>query len=109
MLIQAGADPDPDDIEGTTPLVIAAQKGHCEVLDVLLRAGASFYVRGEPIIAYAASNGQLEALKVFFDFLDPADIPEEVLTLAIHEGNLEMTKFLLDEQEKIDFDINATE
>ncbi|UYV60376.1 ANKRD50 [Cordylochernes scorpioides] len=40
-LLQAGADPDPADGEGWTPLRSAAWAGHAEVVDVLLRHGAS--------------------------------------------------------------------
>jgi ankyrin repeat protein len=40
LLIEKGANLDEDDIEGRTPLNVASQNGHLEVVRLLVEAGA---------------------------------------------------------------------
>lgn len=39
LLLQSGADPDPRSSFGLTPLALAAQSGHLEIVQILLRKG----------------------------------------------------------------------
>ena len=65
--LAAGADPDPRDKDGRTPLHDAAQGGRMEVVEVLLAAGADPDARSEsgstPLHKAARWSGKAEAIE----------------------------------------------
>lgn len=45
LLLLSGAHPDPQSSYGFTPLALAAQNGHTEIMELLLQKGKSFLFR----------------------------------------------------------------
>ncbi|CAM9148183.1 unnamed protein product, partial [Sphacelaria rigidula] len=68
LLLDGGADVQTvEHVSGTSPLHVAAQRGHGEVVDVLVRAGSSVNqraVNGETPLYMAASRGEARAVAV---------------------------------------------
>ena len=67
MLIERGADLDTWDIEGLTPLMIAAEKGHKNVIALLVEAGAKLDIQDKDdhtLFHICAAFGQPEIIKV---------------------------------------------
>ena len=65
MFLKAGADPNAAAEDGSTPLMVAAQYGHSEVLQLLLEAGAdknAAKTNGVTALLVAAQNGHVESL-----------------------------------------------
>jgi uncharacterized protein len=68
-LIRSGAQVNVANRYGVTPLLLAAQRGHAELIDVLLKAGASVkraeavLPEGQTLLMHAARTGDVAALK----------------------------------------------
>ncbi|WP_342377963.1 ankyrin repeat domain-containing protein [Myxococcus stipitatus] len=65
--LDSGADPNPFDAEGQTPLMVAAREGHDELLGLLLDAGADPSLTnaiGESAIILAAAHGHEECVRL---------------------------------------------
>lgn len=48
LLLHSGADPDPRSGYGLTPLALAAQAGHTEIMELLLQKGETLLYRKRP-------------------------------------------------------------
>jgi hypothetical protein len=89
LLLEAGLDPNVPDVDGETPLHLAARHGSAEVVDRLLRAGASadaLNFSGEPALATERSHRIAIADDVF-----------EQAAEAVTSGDLGAVGRLLDE------------
>ncbi|MCP3136681.1 ankyrin repeat domain-containing protein [Pyxidicoccus xibeiensis] len=65
--LDAGADPNPFDAEGRTPLMAAARAGRADLVRLLLEAGADPELTdslGEPALIMAAAHGHVEVCKL---------------------------------------------
>jgi uncharacterized protein len=68
-LIRSGADLNAANRYGVTPLLLAAQRGHAGVIDVLLKAGASVTTadarlpEGQTLVMHAARSGNVASMK----------------------------------------------
>ncbi|MBZ4419746.1 ankyrin repeat domain-containing protein [Myxococcus sp. RHSTA-1-4] len=65
--LAAGADPNPFDAEGRTPLMAAARAGRADIVRLLLEAGADPELTdslGEPALIMAAAHGHAEVCKL---------------------------------------------
>jgi len=86
---------------GESPLMLAALKGHLEVVDKLVKKGADVNKPGWTPLHYAASNGHVAVLKLLLDnyaYID-AESPNgsTPLMMASQYGNPQSVKLLLDE------------
>ncbi len=86
---------------GESPLMLAALKGHLEVVDKLVKKGADVNKPGWTPLHYAASNGHVEVLKLLLEshaYID-AESPNgsTPLMMASQYGNPQSVKLLLDE------------
>ncbi|KAK7211965.1 hypothetical protein V2G26_019143 [Clonostachys chloroleuca] len=97
-------DPDFQDHDGSTPLLVATLKGHYEIVQVLLASGRVFPDSkdnsGRTPLSYAASNGQLEVIKILLGIgqVDPDSKDNSgrtPLSYAASNGQLEIMKILL--------------
>ncbi|MCJ1262547.1 hypothetical protein MMC22_002417 [Lobaria immixta] len=85
-----------------TSLQIAANKGHVEIVKLLLNAGAGVNIEnffGETALHYAPSQGNLETLKLLLDAKADISIQgryeQTALDTAAAKGYLEIVKLLL--------------
>ncbi len=68
-LIRSGADVNAANRHGVTALLIAAQRGHADLIDVLLKAGASVKTadaklpEGQTLLMHAARTGNVASMK----------------------------------------------
>lgn len=75
LLLRAGADPQPANRHGVTPLWLAGLNGNARVIELLLKAGASPNTAvpgGETVLMTAARTGKVDAVKVLL--LHRADV-----------------------------------
>lgn len=104
LLLEAGADIETvEPTTGTTPLHMAAQVGHYEVIDVLVRSGAKVdkqAVNGETALYTAASRGEARAVGVLLraeaDPLVAHCRGVTPLEIAVREQHAEVVRELLD-------------
>ena len=127
LLLKNGSDPNYQDELKCTPLHLAAKKGHVKCIELLLFYGAELYsldIRNWNILHYASFHGHKKAVRFIakydadYDFLqkmrnsqnkypieivrDPSVKPYfSTLWHAAREGNLDLTKNLLNEGEDI--------
>ena len=70
-LIRAGADPNAQEAWGLTPLMVAAQKSHVEVMRLLLKSGADRHTKdhhhGQTALHVACAARDLECLLLLLD------------------------------------------
>ena len=71
-LIDAGADVNAEDNEGTTPLMLAAYEGYEEVVKILIEAGADVVnardsTYGKTPLMWAAAGGHESAVKILIE------------------------------------------
>ncbi len=68
-LIRSGADVNAANRYGVTPLLVAAQRGNAELIDLLLKSGANVKTaeaklpEGQTLLMHAARTGQIAAMK----------------------------------------------
>jgi len=102
LFVDAGMIPDTKDAEDETALMIAAQKGNIEAVDLLLKAKANVNAansRGKTALSYAVEASQLSVVQKLLEngadtSLMAGNTP--LLTLAVRSGNVEIIKLLLD-------------
>ena len=90
-LLRKGADANLSDLEGFTPLHIAARHGHVRVLEELAAAKGKVNFRskkGEACLHVAAAEGQLQAVKTLLGHgadpnLQTVQVREAVLLLPV--------------------------
>ena len=137
LLLKNGSDPNYQDEQGCTPLHLSAKKGHVKCIEFLLFYGAELYSldsRNWNILHYASFHGHKKAVRFIakydadYDFLQkmrnsqnklPIEIVRDptvkpyfyTLWHAAREGNLDLTKNLLNEGEDINeqshFELNT--
>ncbi|MBZ4414365.1 ankyrin repeat domain-containing protein [Myxococcus sp. XM-1-1-1] len=74
--LAAGADPNPFDDEGLTPLMVAAREGHSELVALLLEAGGDPILTnalGETALVLAATYGNTDSVRLLWDSGSQAD------------------------------------
>ena len=87
-----------------TPLMLAAEYGHADVIKLLIEKGADFSIMdggGQNALCIAAQNGQVSAVAVFFELgLANANSTDHwktpILTIAAGNGHKDLVQFLLD-------------
>ncbi|XP_059189093.1 dynein axonemal heavy chain 12 [Centropristis striata] len=69
LLLDSGADPNACDIKKKTPLALAAQNGHLNVVEVLLQKGAHVWCESESgtILFEAAASGNPDIISMLLD------------------------------------------
>uniref|UniRef100_A0A665TV11 Ankyrin repeat and SOCS box containing 14b n=1 Tax=Echeneis naucrates TaxID=173247 RepID=A0A665TV11_ECHNA len=83
LFLESGADPNACDIKKKTPLALAAQNGHFNVVEVLLQKGAHVWAESESgtILFDAAASGNPDIISLLLDHgADP--------NLPLHSGHL---------------------
>lgn len=116
LLLQNGADPDPVDVDGVTPLWLAAQEGHDEIVAMILGRESgdkkiNLEVEWEPnerrALHQAAQNGHLKAARLLlakgaaYDPLD-SDGVTPLWLAAGKNGSADLVRELLKAGAKID-------
>lgn len=74
--LAAGADPNPFDDEGLTPLMVAAREGHSALVALLMEAGADPILTnalGETALVLAATYGHADSVRLLWDSGSQAD------------------------------------
>ena len=106
VLLDHGANPDPDDDCGLKPLHLAASGNHASVVKLLLesgvdaktiktkqdrgrRCGKALVTRGNTAIMYAFKYGHTEAALAFFPYLKSEDL-SQALSWAAEAGKTEI-------------------
>jgi ankyrin repeat protein len=83
---------------GATALSYACDKGHVEVVKLLIERGANVNVKdtfyGEVPLGWALSHGHAQVLKLLLD--KGATGIERALTEGVQEGNIEIVKIALE-------------
>ncbi|CAK9111616.1 unnamed protein product [Durusdinium trenchii] len=101
LLLEAGADKDAADANGTTALHMAAVFEHLEIMELLLEAGAdqdAANADGTTALYIAARGGHVEAVRLLLGAgarLDATD-GETPLYIAAQKGHLEVVRLLLE-------------
>ncbi len=102
VLIDARASLDHRGADGNTALILAAQKGYNAAVKLLVDAGANVAVEdngGRRALSWAVSEGHLAVVKTLAKVdasLNSVRSNRELLTLAAHKGNVDMTHALID-------------
>ncbi|XP_070579675.1 transient receptor potential cation channel subfamily A member 1-like [Ptychodera flava] len=92
-----------DDIDGNTPLLLAAEKGHDKVVQHLLKVGADISSKDEnrrTSLALAAKEGRTDTVKVLLKNHAEIDAVDKNRNTPLHlsagKGHVEVTRLLLD-------------
>ncbi|OLP87852.1 Ankyrin-2 [Symbiodinium microadriaticum] len=103
LLLEANADKDKAEQNGSTPLYIAAENGQLEAARLLLEAKADkdkAVEDGTTPLHMAAQNGQLEVARLLLEANADKDKAKQSgttpLSLAAHTGQLEVARLLLE-------------
>ena len=116
MLLQNGADPDPVDNSGVTPLWLAAQSGHHEIVSMILDRGtaekkkidleAEWGTNERRPIHQAAQGGHLKTVQLLLEKGADCDPDDESGTTplwsAAQNGNAELMRELLKAGARVD-------
>ncbi|KAI4826585.1 hypothetical protein KUCAC02_030030 [Chaenocephalus aceratus] len=101
-LLEAGARPDPRSHYGLTPLALAAQNAHLEVMENLLRRGADVLsqAQDEASILYEASaSGDPAVISLLLEYGADANVAENMGHMPIHRtahrGHLQVLNLLI--------------
>lgn len=103
LLLNHRANPNGNVSHGKTPLIVAAARGHREVIKLLLDRGAA---KNNMALVGAVRQGQATIVKLLLDrgfhanhlliILAPRMSSDTVLNVAVTRGNVEIAKLLLD-------------
>jgi ankyrin repeat protein len=115
LLDHTGIDPDATDIDNRSPLFHAAEEGHTEALELLLRRNVQLNLKdnnnGRTALNTAAAKGHTEAIKLLIKH-DGVDINSQddwgysPLYFLSQNGDMETIKLLL-EDDKVDINLRA--
>jgi ankyrin repeat protein len=96
--------PDSYNTRGMTPFLLAAERGHCKAVDILLNQGADSLAKdseGRTALILASENGKCDVVKRLLD--TRAEVNEQsgnygsALAAAAYKGETEIVKFLVQE------------
>ncbi|HEX8824522.1 MAG TPA: ankyrin repeat domain-containing protein, partial [Archangium sp.] len=76
VLLDSGADPNPFDVEGRTPLIVAAENGSEELVKCLLAGGADPILTdrvGETALGKAAAHGHARIAAILYPYASEDD------------------------------------
>ncbi|KAG2487525.1 hypothetical protein HYH03_013806 [Edaphochlamys debaryana] len=100
LLANPGVDSARDD--GTTPLILAAERGHTRVVRLLLEAGADMNAAtegGDTALSLAAAEGHTEVVRLLAEAGADVNAADEEgsapLAVAAHRGHTEVVRALL--------------
>lgn len=110
LLLEAGADIETTDINGLTPLSVAAMlHDDAKVVDLLIKAGADLRAKdkwGRPILSKAANGGSCEVvaclLETGFEVDCMTEDGETPLSHAVKQGHISMAQMLLEHGAQVD-------
>lgn len=115
LLLQSGADPDPVDKDGATPLFLAAHRGYHEIVSMILDRDSAdkkmdleveWEITGRRALHQAAEHGHLETTRLLLAKgaeYDPVDSNGATpLWLAAGKGNADLVRELLKAGAKVD-------
>ncbi|XP_042305066.1 ankyrin repeat and SOCS box protein 14 isoform X4 [Sceloporus undulatus] len=90
LLLCSKADPDPRSSYGLTPLALAAQNGHTEILEILLhKAGVNVLSQASDcasILFEAAGGGNPDCVSLLLEYGADANVPKHSGHLPIHRA-----------------------
>ncbi|XP_053096640.1 dynein axonemal heavy chain 12 isoform X3 [Pangasianodon hypophthalmus] len=91
QLLQAGANPDACDANEHTPLGLAAQAGHLNVVEILLQKGASIWpqrhsVESVSVLFEAAASGNPDIISLLLEYGADPNTPTHTGHLPIHRA-----------------------
>ncbi|KAM3844732.1 ankyrin repeat and SOCS box protein 14 isoform 4-T4 [Vipera latastei] len=89
LLLWSKADADPRSSFGLTPLALAAQNGHTEILEILLRKGANVLSQASDsasILFEAAGGGNPDSISLLLEYGADANVPKQSGHLPIHRA-----------------------
>ncbi|TMS16120.1 Ankyrin repeat and SOCS box protein 14 [Larimichthys crocea] len=86
LLLESGANPNASDIKQKTPLALAAQNGHLNVVEVLIQKGAHVWCESESgtILFDAAASGNPDIISLLLDHGADPNVPLHSGHLPIH-------------------------
>ena len=116
--LQEGTGPSVRDSKGNTPLIIAAGRGHADVITLLLEAGASFdeatalgIFEGKSALCWATSQGRVKAVVTLLQAGASPNFVQQVgafagktpLMWAASQGKNEVLRLLISAGAEVDF------
>uniref|UniRef100_A0A672MW05 Ankyrin repeat and SOCS box containing 14 n=1 Tax=Sinocyclocheilus grahami TaxID=75366 RepID=A0A672MW05_SINGR len=92
LLLQSGADPNVVDICEHTPLGLAAQAGHFNVVEILLQKGASVWSKPQSpgsasVLFDAAASGNPDIISLLLEYGADPNVPTHTGHLPIHRAS----------------------
>jgi ankyrin repeat protein len=96
--------PDSHDMKGMTPFLLAAERGHCKAVDILLNQGADSLAKdneGRTALILASENGEHDVVKRLLDTRAEVNVQAgkygSALAAAVYGGETEIVKSLVQE------------